>query len=446
METALPLLAAQDPAGGGTDLVALAGRGAVALLVGLLVGAEREFSHTEKRTLVAGIRTFPLVALLGFTAALLADLSGSPAVLAAVAVAFTVFVTATYVVSSLRADAGATTEIAALTVFLLGALCHMGDETHLRFVAAAAVAAAVLLSLREPLHDAVRRFEREDIHATLKLAAVTLIVLPLLPDRDLGPYDAFNPRRIWKFVVLVAALSFAGYVAVKALGARRGVALTGLFGGLVSSTAVALAFSRRSRETPALARPFAAAVVLASTIMFPRVLLVASAGCPELLPRLWLPLGLPALAGVVASALLFLGGGRPKGETGEVPLRNPFELSSALKFGVLIALVGLASRAAYEAFQEGGLYAVSAASGLADVDGLTVAVAGEARRAVVAAPPAGEVPFLSTAARALLLATLANTAVKGGMAAALGDPALRRRAIPAFAGMLGAGVAGFLLA
>ena len=428
------------------DLPALAGRGGVALLVGLLVGMEREFSQAEKGKLVAGVRTFPLIALLGFTAALLGDLAGSPAVFASVAAAFTAFVAAAYVVSSLRGDAGATTEIAALTVFFLGALCRWGDEAHLRFVAAAAVAATVLLSLRDPLHEAVRRFERADVHATLKLAVVSLIVLPLLPDADMGPYDAFNPRRIWKFVVLIAALSFAGYVAVKVLGARRGVGLTGLFGGLVSSTAVALAFSRRSREAPGLSRPFAAAVVLASTIMFPRVLVVAAAGCPALLPRLWLPVAVLAGTGVAAGALLFRGGGPAAKEAEGVTFSNPFELGSALKFGALIALVGLASGAAYDVFQEGGLYAVSVASGLADVDGLTVAVAGEARRAVLAADPPGEVPFLSTATRALVLAMMANTAVKGGLAAALGSRELRRLVVPALGAMLGAGAIALVLA
>ena len=291
---------------------------------------------------------------------------------------------------------------------------------------------------------APHRLGREDLVAALQLAVLTLIVMPLAPDRDMGPYDALNPRRIWTFVVLLAAISFAGYVAVRLLGAHRGTAVTAAFGGLVSSTAVALEFSRRSAQSPELSRPLAAGVVLASTLMFPRVLVVAGAGCPDLVPRLAPCVGLTTAAGAVASVLLYRGtaGADP---AGPVALRNPLGLVSALKFAAFIAFIGLASRAAAAAWGDAGLYAVAAVSGLADVDGLTVAVAGEASRAVHAAGAAGDPPFLATAARVLVVAMLANTVVKGALVAALGSPEARRLTVRSMGAVLAAGAGALLI-
>jgi uncharacterized membrane protein (DUF4010 family) len=436
----------------------LAVRGGIAMLLGLLVGTERQRSRHKGDRLSAGIRTFPIIGLLGFAAALGADAAGSPIVYASIALGFASIVVTSYVLDARRGHLGFTTETAALLVFVLGSLCHW----QLELVAAGgAILATLLLSLKARLHGLARRVSREDLYATLKLAVVTVIILPLLPDRDMGPFGAWNPFRLWVYVVLIAAVSFAGYVAVRVVGARRGIALTGLLGGLVSSTAVALAFSRRSREEPRLAGPLAAAIVLASTIMFPRVLIVATVIHPEMAVRLWIPVTLMTLAGIAAGWVLNRRSPEEAGRgTEAVVLRNPFEMESAVKFGVFLAVLFVASRAAYDTWQEKGLYATSVMAGLTDVDAITVQNASDARDLLVrartdstgaedgslAAPEASvsmkqAAEFQPVAATCIILAMLANTLVKGALTVVTGSPELRRRTVPSFAALL---VAGFL--
>ncbi len=473
----LPIvLAAGDAAAaaGPDPFLEVATRGGAALLIGLLIGAEREFSHTEKEQLFAGVRTFPLISLLGFTAAMIAALAGSPLVFAAVALCFGLLIVSTYVLTSLGEDKGATTEIAGLTAFFLGALCFYGTEVDprawsahgvpVKFASAAAVVAAVLLSMREAIHGVVGKFEKDDIHATLKLAIVTLIVLPLLPDRmytiadllgaevlqgapqGLRDFKVINPNKIWYYVVLIAGISFLGYVGVKVFGARMGVGLTGIFGGLSSSTATTLAFSKKSREEPAMARSFATAIVLASTIMFPRCLVVAAAACPPLLVQLWKPVAILCAVGVVASAILHFGAPKDEHAAEGVKFKNPFELGSAVKFGFVLAGIGIVSRASHQLFGEKAFYLASVLVGMADADGFASQAADQGKAALAAAEPGAAVPFLATAATAIVLAMLSNTVVKGSLTVTIGAKELRRYTVTSFAAMVVVGViAAFLL-
>ncbi len=447
--SALLLLAAEETAPAADvsgAFVGLAQRGAIAMLLGLLVGAEREYSHTEKEQLFAGVRTFPLIGMLGFLGAFLADRGGDSLIFAVISLAFGGLILATYVITSMGEDKGATTEIAALTVYFLGALCFWGEE---RFASAVAVTATALLSMREALHGFVEKIDRDDVYAVLKLAIVTLVVLPLLPTGDYGPYGAFNPYKTWKYVVLIASISFAGYVAVKALGARKGIGITGLFGGLASSTAVAMAFSRKSREEPRLSRSFASAIVIASTIMFPRTLFYAAVACPPLLAMLWKPVAILTAVGVAASLVLHFHGETSEGGGEGVALKNPFELGSAVKFGIVLASIGFASRAAKALFGDGGFLLVSGIAGMADADGLAVQAANQGKDLLDASGgnPAA-VPFLATASAGILLAMVANTVVKGGMTVAMGAPELRRYTVPAFGALalIGAGAAAWIMA
>lgn len=437
---------AAPAAPGDVPFLHLAQRGAVAMLVGLLVGAEREYSRTDREQLFAGVRTFPIISLLGFVAALLGSLSGSALVFPVASLGFGLLVVASYVLTSMGEDKGATTEIAGLTVYFLGALCWYAAPGQLAFASAAAVAAAILLSMREAIHGVVAKFEREDIYATLKLAVVTLIVLPLVPDEDYGPYQAFNPYRTWKYVVLIAFISFAGYVSMKVVGTKKGVGLTAALGGLSSSTAVALAFSRKSREEPRLARSFASGIVLASTIMFPRILVVVTAACPPLLDRLWRPCALLTGTGVLASAVLYFRSERDAAAGEGVKLKNPFELGSAVAFGIFLSAVGFVSRWAFAEFGEKGLNVAGVIMGLADTDGFAISTAGQALKVWDAgAGTPGAAAFLSTAATAVVLAMVSNTVVKGGMTVALGSRDLRRYTLPCFAALVAAGVAAALL-
>jgi uncharacterized membrane protein (DUF4010 family) len=414
------------------DLLILQNLG-VALAIGALIGLEREHStvapvpvpgrepaeapsrHAPLPSLeLAGIRTFPLIALCGAVSAYLTVWLG-PLVLVAAFGAFGLLVAVAYhhtVAQS--ADLGLTTEVSALIVFALGALCLFAP---LELCGAIGVAVYLLLALKRPLHGLARNIELEDIYAIGKFGAVTLLVLPLLPDEAYGPFGVLNPRKIWMLVILIAAISLAGYVAVKALGPHRGFGLTGLLGGLVSSTAVTLAFSRHSKTTPALALPCALAIVLACTTMLPRVLAVSSLLNRELLLRLWMPLGAMTLVGLAACAVLYHRSRRTAVNEAEPRFSNPFELGPAVKFALLFALVLLGSRALAHYLGTAGLYLSGVVAGLTDVDAITLSMAKLSHD--------GAIP-LEPAITTITLATMANTLTKAGIALSLAGPDTRR--------------------
>jgi uncharacterized membrane protein (DUF4010 family) len=294
------------------------------------------------------------------------------------------------------------------------------------------------LTLKPQLHGLAARISSEDLYATLKFAIISLIVLPVLPNQTYGPepFDAFNPYRTWLMVVFISGISFLGYVMIKVVGSRRGIGLTGLLGGLVSSTAVTLSFSERSQDHPDLARPLALAITLAWTMMFGRVLVEVAVLNQALLQALWLPMGAGMLAGVAFCVIYYFG--QRTGQGSEVKLANPFELGPAIKFGILYAVILLAAKAAQFYFQDAGLYAASALAGLADVDAISLSMA-------ELAGAAGGV-VTSTAARAVVLAAISNTIVKGGIAISLGSKSLRRALLPPFLVMLvTSGVVAFLI-
>ena len=247
------------------------------------------------------------------------------------------------------------------------------------------------------------------------------------------------------YVVFIAAISFAGYVAVKVLGTKKGIAVTGLFGGLASSTAVALAFSRKSKEEPRLARSFAGAIVLASTITFPKVLAAAAVAYPPLFQRLWKPMGILMAVGIVASLLLQFRGEKDDNAGEAVAMKNPFELGSAVKFGVLLGVISFVSRYAKAEFGDRALYVVGLVVGVGDADGFATQAGELAKSEAGAAGVEGAAATLSAAAAACVLGVLSNTLVKGGMTMTLGAPELRRYTIPAFGAMAAASVAVFLL-
>jgi uncharacterized membrane protein (DUF4010 family) len=406
-----------------------------ALLIGLLIGAEREFARLrEDVKSFAGVRTFPLISLLGCSAGLLTDLT-SAWTLAVLALLLAVLIALAYMFDAREGRVGLTTEIASLMVFVCGALCYWD---YLELAAALAVVTFGFLTLKPQLHGLAARISSEDLYATLKFAIISLIVLPVLPNQTYGPepFDAFNPYRTWLMVVFISGISFLGYVMIKVVGSRRGIGLTGLLGGLVSSTAVTLSFSERSQDHPDLARPFALAITLAWTMMFGRVLVEVAVLNQALLQALWLPMGAGMLAGVAFCVIYYFGQRTDQGS--EVKLANPFELGPAIKFGILYAVILLAAKAAQFYFQDAGLYAASALAGLADVDAISLSMA-------ELAGAAGGV-VTSTAARAVVLAAISNTIVKGGIAISLGSKSLRRALLPPFLVMLvTSGVVAFLI-
>lgn len=411
------------------DLAPMFWNFAVSCILGMLIGLERQHSEAAGEAL-AGVRTFAIVALLGTLSATLAE--RHPWIFPGAFLLLGSFLVVGYWVSAARDDqSGLTTEVAAAVVFLLGAAIVSQPRP---VVVAVGVAVAVILSAKQPLHELARRIERRDIVATLKFAFVTFVILPVLPDQGYRPlgatFDVFNPYKTWMMVILISAISFTGYVLVKVVGPRKGIGITGALGGLVSSTAVTLTFSRKSKSRPDLSAYFALAVVSASTIMFVRVVVEIAAVNPRLLRKAVVPLATMTLTTLAYCGYLFF---RPRGEDSDVPeFSNPFELMSAVKFGALYALIVLLVNAVrHTPLGDAGIYLVSVLSGLTDVDAITLSVCDAAK--------SGLEP--DVAVRAITIAVISNTFTKGALAFALGSGALRRHVGIAFGLAFAAGIA-----
>ncbi|MFC2105139.1 MgtC/SapB family protein [Candidatus Bipolaricaulota bacterium] len=412
------------------DTTATIVRFGLAFVIGILVGLQREYAHQRAgRELFAGARTLALIALAGCASALLADLTAMPWIFIAAFLAVAGLIAISYFVSASAGDIGLTSEVAAVIVFLIGALCYWGS---LEVAAALGVGTAVLLSLKVGVRRFVGRITEQDVLATLKFAVITAIVLPLLPNRTFGspPFDVLNPQNIWLMVVFISAISFIGYVLIKLVGPRRGVGLTGLLGGLVSSTAVTLSFTQRSRGHAALAKPFALAITVAWTMMFARLLVEAAVLNGQLLSALWIPIGGAGGAGLVyCGYLLFFA--REKGGGEEIELKAPFELGPALRFAIAYAAILVVSRGAQMLLGDLGVYASAAISGIADVDAITLSLARMAGAGTVE---------IGTASKAIVLAAMVNTSVKGGIVLILGAASLRKSILPAIALILAVGL------
>ncbi|MBI5067163.1 MAG: DUF4010 domain-containing protein [Deltaproteobacteria bacterium] len=414
---------------------------AVAAAAGLLIGLEREQSaphHQGTSSFLGGARTHPLFALVAGVAMLLERRLGWAAPVAAFA-ALVAFLVVNYADDVRRgADRGLTSEAAFLLSFLLGALATSRQVVEpvgqrLVVVAAVAVVATLLLSSKPVLRPFATRVSREDVTAALKFLIVSVVVLPLLPDRALGPYGALNPRSLGWMVVLISGISFVGYAAVRLVGPERGLGLTGLVGGLASSTAVTLSMAAKAREQPALAAPCALAVVAASTVMCARVAVLIGFLNGPLLGPLALPLAGMGLGGLLAWLWLRR---RPTGETsGGLQIQNPFELSTAFKFGLFFAAVLVGSRFAAARLGTGGIYVTGVLAGTTDVDTIALSMA----------ELAGTQVEWRVAATAVVLGLFSNTVVKGAMAAVLGGAAFGRTVALSFGTMMAGGLAGLLL-
>jgi uncharacterized membrane protein (DUF4010 family) len=389
---------------------------AVALAVGLVIGLERGWSSRSapEGSRVAGLRTFALVGLAGGVAAVLGALA-SVWLTAAIAFGLALLLFAIRLRERNDADVGATTEVAGIVTFALGALAGFDRPVA---AMAGAVATSFLLGAKPMLHAWVQRVERRELFAALQLLLISAVVLPLAPDRDFGPYGALNPYQIWWMVVLIAGLSFAGYLAIRILGARLGVLLSGLAGGLVSSTATTLQLSRRARGLGSeLHSVVSAAILAACTVMAVRVFALGSAIHPPLMAGLLAPFGVATLIGTAAALWCWRRGRATRPAVAELVPRNPLDLRVAVGFAIVLAVVMVAARAAQDKFGVGGLYAVAAVSGLADVDAITLSIASHA--AQLGVPREAAVSGLAIAAGV-------DTLVKAGLAVAFAPRTVAR--------------------
>ena len=389
---------------------------AIAGLVGLGVGVEREWAiyASGRAPRFAGLRTFSLLGLLGGCAGLLMT-TGHAAVAAATIAGGMALSVAAYVMSVRHAegDPDGTTEVAASVVIALGALAGSG-----MLALAAGTGAVVLLALNEKqrLHGAVKVVREEELRAALRFAVLALVVLPLLPEAaQFGPF-ALRPRALWVIVLLFCALNFAAFIARRATGGRHGYGLVGMLGGLISSTAVTLDFSRRSRREPTLALSLATGVIGACTILIPRVLVVSAVLNSAVSLALMPFLAPSALIGALIVARDWKSDDQNH-DVGELPPGNPLRLWMAIRMAVLFQLALIVIDYVRSVWTTPGLYATAAALGLTDVDALTVAMS-RSRETMPA----------ELAARAIAVGIVANTAFKLVLSLALGGRGFRRAA------------------
>jgi uncharacterized membrane protein (DUF4010 family) len=324
--------------------------------IGLLIGLERERNPSAK----AGVRTFALVSLLG---TLCAVLSAEPWLALTGLAAVAACLIAAYAAGPQGEDSGTTTVIAAAVCFLLGVLAGRGEPA---LAGALAIGVTALLYFKPEIEGFSAGLKRHEQVSVLQFLIVTFIVLPILPDRGYGPYGALNPRNIWLMVVLVSGIGLATYIALRLAAGRHGLVLTGILGGLLSSTAATLLYARRSRESQEMERLALGVVPLANLVPLVRVGLLASAVAPAILPQLLPVLGAALAGGLVVAAPLLRD---PR--TGAAPAlesRNPAELGTALRFAALYAVVLLASAWLADLAGSRGLYVAALASGMVDID------------------------------------------------------------------------------
>jgi uncharacterized membrane protein (DUF4010 family) len=407
---------------------------AVAGLIGLAIGVEREWSgHASgPNARFAGVRTFLLLGLVGGIAGWLS--SGGQALLALALVGGSaVLSVAAYVVASQQThDRDGTTEAAALLVLATGGLSGLGHESL-----AAGVAAIAVLALAEKsrIREFIRRIGETELRAGLHFAVLAIVVLPLLPEGPYGPQNAIRPRELWSVVLIFSGLNFLGYLARRAIGPERGYGVAGLLGGFVSSTAVTLGFSRQSRATPAHSQGLALGVVAACAVLLIRVLVVASVLNPQVGRGLIPYFIAPALVG--GAFVCYALWRRQPSSTGTEPQeRNPLRLAAAIQMTLAFALVLLIVPTVERLWGSGGVLGSAAVLGLTDMDALTYSMArlGDAT---------GGAPL---AARAIGVGLLSNTVLKLGLAVALGAPAFRRFAVPGLLAYALSLLAGLLIA
>ena len=394
--------------------------------IGLLIGIERERNPAAK----AGVRTFALVAVFGTLAALVGRLSETPWTVPLGLVAVAVMLIAAHAREPAQEDPGTTTVVAATVCYLLGVLVELGDTT---LAGALGIGVAALLYFKPEIEGFSMALKRHEQVSVLQFLAASFVVLPILPDRGFGPYEVLNPRNVWLMVVLVSGIGLASYVALRIAGERLGVALAGILGGLISSTATTVLYARRSRESESMQRLAAAVVPLASLVPLVRVALIAAVLAPAILPRL-----APVLAAALAAGLAFVMISLRKIERGTAApapeSRNPAELGTALRFGGLYAIVLLVSAWLSDLAGSRGLYAAALTSGLADIDPIVLTALNLFRDARLG---------MLHAVTAIALACGANMIFKLALLAWF-NRRLALRVLPPFLAMLAAGTAAWL--
>jgi uncharacterized membrane protein (DUF4010 family) len=382
----------------------------IALGLGLLVGLQRESVASR----LAGLRTFPLVTLFGSICALLATMFGGWVIAAGlIGLAALILVGKFSETQAGTPDPGLTTEVAILLMFGVGAYLIVGQRS---VAIAVGGGAAVLLHFKGQLHGAVARLSDSDLKAIMQFALISLVILPVLPNRAYGPYAVLNPRNIWWMVVLIVGINLSGYIVYKFFGEKVGLLMGGVLGGLISSTATTVSYSRRSARDPDSVRSAAIIIAVASAIVFARVILEIAAVAPSFLAVAVWPLAAMMLAMAISACAMWFW---ERGKAEAMPAQeNPSELRSALLFSLLYAVFLLAIAFTKERYGSRGLYFVAGLSGLTDVDAITLSTSQMVNLNRISADQGW---------RVIIVATMSNLVFKAFMVAILGQRQLLGR-------------------
>jgi uncharacterized membrane protein (DUF4010 family) len=396
------------------DLIIIS-RLAIALALGLIIGIERGWSSRDSPEELGsdGLRNFGLIGLFGGVSALLAQQWGA-AVLAVVFFGLSVLISTSYVLTARKSeDYGSTTEFALLITFVLGALVVEGYDLE---SIAVAVIVSWLLKLKPEIQQMLIWLKQEELIATLKVLLLALVTLPLLPNQDMGPWQAINPRAIGLLVLLIVGISYVGYFILRLWKHKSGILLIGLLGGFASSTATTIALSRMARKGQGDTKVLATAIALASGTMAPRLLLQIAIVNGTLGAKLAIPLLVLGLIPIVIALILIKQGIQTKSNDIPIKLSNPVELGLALQYALILITLSLLIQASQQWFGETGVYLISGLSGLADVDSVSISLA----RAVNQTMP------LSVAQIGIFIALFSNTIVKVILTRLIGGKELAR--------------------
>ncbi|WP_035587453.1 MgtC/SapB family protein [Hippea jasoniae] len=389
------------------------------ILLGGLIGLEQESYHRKiEEKHFGGIRTFPLISMLGFS---IEYFLHSAILVAIVFFCFSLMIVGEYVYEAFKFNKkGITTEVAGLFTFIVGVVLAKG---YIVEAAALSILITVILSLRETLHDFVEKYIYEkDMAAILKFLIVTAILYPLLPNRGFT-FLNINPRSVWTMVVLISSISFAAYFATKLFGSKKGLFMTAILGGLMSSTAVTLAFSKRSKEADILSKDLAMGIVLASSIMFLRQFIIMFV----IYPSIAIKFGVFAVIMFAAGMVFFIKTPFKENESVEVVFSNPYDLSHALMFGVFYLIILILSKLAHTYLGNSGIYLLGFISGIADVDPLTISMSQLSKSGVI---------NIDVALIGIIISSITNTLVKGIYAQMFGSKTLSKTVWKAFLFML----------
>ncbi len=400
--------------------------------IGFVLGLEREYSqYSQKVEIFAGLRTFMLVALLGFLTAFLGtEFSNWIFIVGFLSVVCIVAIS--YWVTSNKGNIDGTTEFAIIFTFLLGGLVFTGN---INLSLAITVITVVLLSLKVTLRSIIGQITQTELFAFVRFVVIALLILPFLPNEYYGPYEVINPREVGWVIVLTSGIGFVGYILMKFLGTNRGILLTSILGGLVSSTLVTFTFSKKSKENPELSQNYAVGIFAAATIMVLRIFLLVFIFNKMMLIQLTIPLLIILITAFGITLFLYNSNfGKPQ-TIDKIVLGDPLNIKNAVFFGIFYTGILLLVSYANETYGTSGIYISSAISALTDIDAIAISVS----------KLGGNTMNTLFAQNAILIATLSNTIVKIGIAVFTGSQKLKKYVLVGYGFIFIAGIIGFLV-